>query len=254
METPDQNGSAPNNRVVEVIEVIEIVELEEHAKRHGTHAPHAKHYAFRVDKTRIVVDTPTITGAEILAKVGKTPDKFKLYQHKRGHQPILIGPDQVVSLREPGVERFTTMPKDTTEGLEAPCLRMDFRLPAADEEYLNGLAMSWETIRDGQNQWLIIHAWKLPNSYNASIVDLALLIPSNYSDSQIDMVYFKPALARSDGRGINALSQIVIAGQTWQQWSRHRTGLNPWRPGVDDVASHLGLVDEWLRREFGPRA
>lgn len=65
----------------EVVEVIEIVELEEHAKRHGTHAPHAKHYAFRVDKTRIVVDTPTITGREILAKVGKTPEQYKLYQH-----------------------------------------------------------------------------------------------------------------------------------------------------------------------------
>jgi hypothetical protein len=238
----------------EVVEVIEIVELEEHAKRHGTHAPHAKHYAFRVDKTRVVVDTPTITGAEILAKVGKTPDKFKLYQHKRGHQPILVGPEHVVNLREPGVERFTTMPKDTTEGLEAPCLRIDFRLPAADEEYLNGLGLSWETIRDGQNQWLIIHAWKLPNGYNVGMVDLALMIPSNYSDSQIDMVYFKPALARSDGRGINNLSQIVIAGQTWQQWSRHRTAQNPWRAGIDDVASHLGLVDEWLRREFGPRA
>ena len=86
-----------------IVEIIEIVELEEHAKHHGTHAPHARHYAFRVDKTRVVVETPTITGAEILAKVGKTPAEFKLYQHKRGHQPILIDPDHVVHLREPGV-------------------------------------------------------------------------------------------------------------------------------------------------------
>jgi hypothetical protein len=118
-----------------IVEIIEIVELEEHAKHHGTHAPHARHYAFRVDKTRVVVETPTITGAEILAKVGKTEAEFKLYQHKRGHQPILIGPDHVVHLREPGVERFTTMPKDTTEGREGPCLRQAFRLPATDEEY-----------------------------------------------------------------------------------------------------------------------
>lgn len=46
-------------------------------------APHAKHYAFRVDKERIVVDPPTITGREILGKVGKIPEAFKLYQHKR---------------------------------------------------------------------------------------------------------------------------------------------------------------------------
>jgi hypothetical protein len=75
---------------------------------------------------------------EILAKVGKTPEQYKLYEHKRGHQPILIQPDEVVDLRADRVERFTTMPKDTTEGLETLCRRMDFRLPAADEEYLNG--------------------------------------------------------------------------------------------------------------------
>jgi hypothetical protein len=236
-----------------VVEIIEIVELEEHAKHHGTRAPHAKHYAFRVDKTRIVVDTSTITGREILAKVGKTPEQYKLYEHKRGHQPILIQPDEVVDLRADRVERFTTMPKDTTEGLETLCLRMDFRLPASDEEYLNGRALAWESIRDGQSQWVIIHGWKVPDGYNVNSVDLALLIPANYSDSQIDMVYFKPGLARRDGKGINNLSQMTIAGLAWQQWSRHRTQQNPWRAGIDDIASHLALVDEWLRREFGLR-
>jgi hypothetical protein len=132
-------------------EIIDTVELEDHAKRHGTAAPHAKHYVFRVDKTRVVVDTPTITGKDILAKLNKTPDQFKLYQHKRGHQPILIPPEKVVDLREPGVERFTTMPKDTTEGLEAPPARRDFRLPESDEEYLDGLGLRWETIKDRQN-------------------------------------------------------------------------------------------------------
>jgi Multiubiquitin len=86
---------------VEVL-IIEIVELEEHAKKHGTEAPHAKHYAFRVDKQRVVVTTPAITGTQILAAVGKTPEGFKLYQHKRGHQPIPIKPNDVVNLREPG--------------------------------------------------------------------------------------------------------------------------------------------------------
>ncbi len=72
---PQQSGPAgPNTETIEVM-VIEIVELEEHAKHHGTHAPHARHYAFRVDKQRIVVDVPKIDGEQILAKVGKTPEK-----------------------------------------------------------------------------------------------------------------------------------------------------------------------------------
>jgi hypothetical protein len=252
METPNQ-GHEGANEAAGGPGIIELIELEEHAKRHGTPAPHAKHYAFRVDKTRVVVDTPTITGAEILAKVGKTPQQFKLYEHKRGNQPILVAPDEVEDLREPGIERFTTMPKDTTEGLEVPP-RRDFRLPAADEEYLDGLGLLWEAIRDRQNQWLILRGWKIPAGYNVGTVDLALLIPSNYSDSQIDMAYFKPQLSRLDGRCINNLSQETIAGEIWQRWSRHRTSQNPWRPGIDDVASHLGLVDEWLHREFVSKA
>lgn len=249
------SGAHPEN--IEVI-VIEIVELEEHAKHHGTHAPHARHYAFRVDKERVVVDVPKIDGQQILAKVGKTPEKFKLYQHKRGHQPILIAPHEVVDLRAPGVERFTTMPKDTTEGREALCLRQDFRLPAPDEEYLNGVGLPWEAIKEAANQttsqWLLIHEWKLPPGYNFETSSLALLIPPNYSDSQIDMVYFRQHLARRDGRGIGALSTQTIAGATWQRWSRHRTGDNPWRIGIDDIASHLSLVQDWLSREFAKAA
>lgn len=234
---------------------VEIVELEEHAKQHHDKpAPHAKHYAFRVDKERVVVDTPTITGAAILAAVHKTPAEFKLYQHKRGHQPILIGPEKDVDLREPGVERFTTMPKDTTEGLDSPCQRQDFRLPESDEAYLNGLGLPWEAVVENPSRWVVVHQWGIPAGYNHETVSLALLIPANYSDSQIDMVYFKEHLARRDGLAIGALSPQAICGAQWQRWSRHRTNANPWRAGVDDIASHLALVDEWLRREFAKAA
>lgn len=236
------------------IVIVEIVELEEHVKHHHDKpAPHAKHYAFRVDKTRVVVDKPKIDGKEILAKVDKTPDKFKLYQHKRGQQPVQIEPHEIVDLRAPGVERFTTMPKDTTEGLDEGNGKRDFRLPAADEDYLNGLGLKWETVLDANVRWLLIHGWKLPSGYSHSVVTLALLIPDNYSDSQIDMVYFREHLARTNGRQIPNLADQPICGVTWQRWSRHRTQANPWRAGIDDVASHLGLVDEWLRREFTAR-
>jgi hypothetical protein len=91
---------------------VEEVDLEDFAKR-GQPVPDAKRYVIRIDKERKVVNTAKVTGREILALVGKTPEGYKLYQHKRGHQPVLVEPDRVVDLREPGVERFTTMPKDT---------------------------------------------------------------------------------------------------------------------------------------------
>lgn len=246
-----QIGSEQGQPASGEIAIIDIVELEEHVKHHHDKpAPHAKHYAFRVDKQRVVVDTPLIDGEQILAKVGKTPDKFKLYQHKRGQQPIQIAPKEVVDLRQPGVERFTTMPKDTTEGLTEGEGKRDFRLPPSDDSYLNGLGLKWETVLDGNTRWVLIHGWRVPAGYNHGVVSLALLIPDNYSDAQIDMVYFREHLARLDGRPIPNLAAHTICGASWQRWSRHRTAINPWRAGIDDIATHLTLVDEWLRRGF----
>jgi hypothetical protein len=237
------------NREVTQSQEVEELDLEDFAKR-GQPVPQAKRYVIRIDKERKVVSTAKITGREVLALVGKKPEGYKLYQHKRGHQPILIGPDRVVDLREPGVERFTTMPKDTTEGHATVALRREFRMPQADKEYLDCLGLPWETIVDGESQWLFVHEWTVPVGYNHSHMSVGLLIPPNYSDSQIDMAYFQPALDRVDGKAIANLSNQTIRGEVWQRWSRHRTAANPWRPGVDDIASHLGLVDDWLRREF----
>jgi hypothetical protein len=226
--------------------LIEEVDLEEYAKK-GERPPLARGYLLKLDKTKYAVHEHALSGAEILALGGKTPEKFKLYQHQRGHQPKLIGPHERVDFREHGIERFTTMAKDTTEGKGTVLdLRREFKLPLAD-----AVALPWETVKSGQSLWLLIHEWKLPVGYNVATVSVGLLVPSEYADVQIDMVYFKPALSRVDGKAINALSSADICGESWQRWSRHRTAENPWRPGVDDVASHLTLVDEWLRREFG---
>lgn len=234
----------------ETSEFLEEVEIEELGKR-GMPVPAAKRYIIRIDKERKVVETPTPTGRQILALVNKTPETFKLYQHVHGAQPVQIAPDQVVDLRAPGVERFTTMPRDTTEGAgTATDQRRQFRLPADDEEALNAMDLTWETVRDGTTQWLLIHAWQVPPGYTHKVADVALLIPPGYPDSQIDMVYFNPALVLASGKNIRNLSVQPIAGQTWQRWSRHRTSANPWRIAVDDVTTHLTLVDEWLKREL----
>lgn len=197
-----------------------------------------------------MVHTPNLTGRQILALVGKTPDKFKLYEHFPGKQPEPIGADEEVHLHKHHVERFTTMAKDTTEGRTAAALRREFRLPAADDQYLDALGLSWETVKDAGQLWLLIHEWKIPGGYSARAVRLALQIPGGYSDCQIDMVYFFPALARADRRPIATISSQVIAGESYQRWSRHRTSANPWRPGVDDVSTHLTLVHDWLTREL----
>src|SRR3972149_442349 len=129
-------------------------------------------------------------------------------------------------------------------------MRRDFRLPEQDEQFLGGLGLAWETISEPSNRWLLLQAYPIPRGYNHLQVDVIVNVSPGYPDAQLDMVYFHPHLARLDGKGL-----IQVAGghsgngRDWQRWSRHRTPANPWRPGVDDLATHLGLVDEWLVRE-----
>ena len=133
-------------------------------------------------------------------------------------------------------------------------MRREFDLPEGDVGFLGQHNYEWETIGSPRSGWLLIHNYAIPNGYTHERVQVALHIQGAYPDTQIDMVYFYPALERTDGRTINALANQSIDGQVFQRWSRHRTRQNPWRPGVDDLSTHLALVDHWLQREFEIRS
>lgn len=227
---------------------LEEVEIEAYALR-GEAVPQAKRYRIRIDKTQYVVENPTPTGAELLAFAGKTPDKWLIYQIIRGRHPEPVDANERVDLRGPGVERFTTVQRDPTDGL-VQSVRREFVLPTGDHSFLESLGYRWEAVKDGQTLVVIIHDWPLPSGYNVKSATLALKLPASFPDDQIDMVYFAPSISRVDGVGIPNLTAETICGELFQQWSRHRTPENPWRTGVDDISTHLCLVDDWLRREF----
>lgn len=133
-------------------------------------------------------------------------------------------------------------------------IRRDFDLPEEDVEHLNARGLPWETVNEGNAQWLLVHNFPIPEGYNTRVATAALLIPQNYPTPQLDMVYFHPAVLREDGISIpNIQCSATIQGRFYQGWSRHRTPENPWRVGLDGVATHLGLVEEWLLREFRMR-
>jgi hypothetical protein len=243
MSELEQSQNGANEMILEEIEIEEYVLAKKPI-------PHARRYVIRIDKEKRGVHKPELTGKQILELVGKTPEKFKLYEHFPGKQPEPIHPDQEVHLHKHHVERFTTMAKDTTEGRTTAALRRDFRLPLADEQYLDSLGLPWETVKDSNLLWLLLHDWQIQPGYNVQIVRIALQIPGAYSDSEIHMVYFFPPLVRTNGRPIATIASQTICGEVYQRWSRHRTVANPWRPGIDDVSTHLTLVDEWLRREL----
>lgn len=129
-------------------------------------------------------------------------------------------------------------------------MRRHFTLPEIDEIMLTGCGLAWETVQAGGSQWLFVRGMPVPPGYNVAQADVAISISAGYPDAGLDMVYFSPHLARTDGKPIGRLLEMVIDSQTWQCWSRHRTVQNPWRPGIDDLSTHLGLVQHWLAREF----
>lgn len=237
------------NETANDAEIDEIIDIEECAKA-GRKPPKAKHYRIRIDKQKFVVKVSVMTGRELLNLAGKTPaTNFMISQKLRGGEARKIGYDEKVDFTTPGVERFMTLPLDQTDGEGTMTLRRQFILPEQDREYLNARGLPWETIISG-GQWLLVHDFPVPDGYNTKKATVALMISPGYPDAQLDMVYFYPALGRTDEKAINALATQPIDGKTFQRWSRHRTTQNPWRPGEDDVSTHLTLVEGWLEKEL----
>ncbi|SBV34536.1 conserved protein of unknown function [uncultured Sphingopyxis sp.] len=129
-------------------------------------------------------------------------------------------------------------------------MRRQFDLLPEDEQLLNDYGLPWETVVDG-SQWVLIHDFPTQEGYNHKTVIAAIRLETGYPNTPLDMVYFHPALARTDGRPIGATEAVQqIAGISYQRWSRHRTAQNPWRPTIDSLGTHIVLIEDWLQREF----
>ena len=129
-------------------------------------------------------------------------------------------------------------------------LRRQFELLDFDLEFLDHRRLPWEAVIEDRWQWVVLHNHPIPGGYNHTSVSAALQLPQSYPDTQIDMVYFCPHLAATNGKAIRQLSDHKFDGKIWQRWSRHRTGANPWRRGYDCIETHVLLIDEWLEREL----
>jgi hypothetical protein len=208
----------------------------------------AKTFKVQIDKQIFEVDSPNQTARSLLAIAGKVPaENFALYKKGKGGQPERIPLDEKIDLNDPGIERFVTLPLDQTEGLGG---RRDFSLPSEDAEWLESIGHRYELVQEGAVLRVVVYDWAVPSGYTENKVDVHVRIEPGYPDTQIDMVYFHPALARADGKSIGAASSESFDGKVWQRWSRHRTPANPWRPGVDMLSTHFALIDQWLVREL----
>lgn len=198
-------------------------------------------YKIKIDGEKYTVVKQEVTGEEILALVEKGYDEWTLNQKLRGGKRKPIEKSERVDLAQPGIERFETVRKQAQQGFYYP-------LPDDDMEFLRGnYNDAWEQVGEADKRGLVISNYRLPCGYAPDKAELMLLIPANYPGAGIDMFYFSPSVARTDGQSIGALSAEFHFGQQWQRWSRHYE----WRPGEDSIATHIAYVGNQLKFELG---
>lgn len=224
----------------------DFIDIEEYVKA-DKEIPRKRRYRIKVDRDFLLIDKEGISGAEILTKAGKNPKNYQLIQVFRFNRREIVENEEIVDVAACGVERFVTLPLDQTEGKTN---RQDFVLPESDLFFLKNFPNIYDTIQENNFRWLIIRDYPIPNGYNVEKADVALCVDGAYPISQIDMVYFYPALSLINCKSIGALANQPIEGKIYQRWSRHRTPSNPWRAGIDDISTHLLLVNHWLKKEL----
>lgn len=229
----------------------EVINLEWAAKNE-IKPPKGIKYQYKVDDVEFISETETLTGREILEKAGKMPAKDFILRQKLKGTWTTVELNDKVNFTEPGIEKFKTLPTDQTEG-ETKSLRRDFVLLEEDQEFLDSLGLPWEAIKVGHVNWVLVQEYDIVEGYNISKATLGIRMDAGYPTAQLDMVYFYPKLTRADGQPIGGLTDFTLEGKVFQQWSRHRTAANPWRPGLDNLSTHYPLAQIWLFHEFKKR-
>jgi hypothetical protein len=228
-------------------EEIEIIDLEAYSTD-GKSVPKDKKYRIKIDREVYVVEKECMTGRDLLLLAGKTPpEKYQLNMKLKGGKVDPINLDENVCFTKPGVEKFMTLPLDQTEGQGQ---RKQFDLLEEDSEFLDSLGLPWETLSESTGMWILIHGYPVCKGYNTEKLTVAIKVEPGYPRTQLDMAYFFPALSRNDGQPIGATSAQQIDNKSYQRWSRHRTGQNPWREGIDNLSTHMSLVSYWFKQEF----
>ena len=94
-----------------------MTEHSEHNLSGGSPDSAPRLYRIQIDKNHYETANPDPTGRELLELAGKVPpNQFNIYLRVVGAPPKHVKHDQHIDLRNPGVEKFVTLPLDQTEG------------------------------------------------------------------------------------------------------------------------------------------
>ena len=139
-------------------------------------------FKFTIDDRQLEWGKPSISGRVLKALAGVPPETYDVYLEVRGGgQDILIRDGDLIDLGKPGIERFITLIRDTTEGL--------LTLPEADQRYLSSHGVAFEMVSDGAHTGVIFKQLPLPSGkLNHATADVLVLLPPGYPDVAPDML------------------------------------------------------------------
>lgn len=185
---------------------------------------------------------PFITGLQIKKLAGVDPAAYDAWQDVRGPEDVLLNDDTKVDLRKPGVERFFTGKRTTTEGLIVSSF-----LPEPDRAYFAAKGISFEEVDKEGKKAVIVRRWPLPTGrFDVDVVDVLIVLPSGYPDVAPDMFYLFPWVRVMPAKTLpKAADQpLEFVGQRWQRWSRHNT---EWRPGIDGMWTMMKRIEHAIQ-------
>ncbi|MCP3371616.1 multiubiquitin domain-containing protein [Bradyrhizobium cajani] len=210
-------------------------------------------WKLNVQGVLLTLHQPTIVVRQALLDAGFNPDQgWQIFLIVKNQPKRAVTLTDTVDLRTPGIEKLRLTPTGVNNGEPAPKPRRDFDVLEVDEKYLDALGCFWETVVDSGHRWLLIHNYRVPAGYDQQMVTLALLIPTTYPGAEIDMFYTNPKLTLRSGQPIDRTQvSAIICGTPFNGWSRHRSGAAPWKPAIDNVVTHLALVESAIAKEVG---
>jgi len=210
-------------------------------------------WKLNVQGVLLTLTTPVVVVKDALAQAGFDPSKGWIAILKRkGEAKLQVALTDTIDLTLPGIEKIRLTPAQINNGEAHTAPRRDFALLEKDEAYLNERSLHWETFTEGGRRWLLLRNYVLPEGYNHSVVDIAIDVPPAYPRAEIDMFHCFPHLTLSSGRQIGETTgRTTIAGNTFQQWSRHLNGHTRWNPATDSVMTHLAVIETAMLKEVG---
>lgn len=208
-------------------------------------------WKLKVQGVLLTLTTSTISVRDALVKAGIDPDKGWTAALKiKGAPREAIGLDGIIDLSRQGIEKLWLRPNHINNGEvpTGPC--RDFDLGDIDKTYLTNRGLRWDAVMEGASRWIILRDFPLPDGYTTETTDIAVQIPATYPQAALDMFYCRPFAQLTSGQQIPATeARQSIAGQSYQRWSRHRSGATAWNPNHDNLITHIAIIDDALARE-----